>query len=67
MIIVGVSHCRDHIVSCSLRWQVVDGQEEQVHGAVIHGEHQDQAQGLQKLIRKSNEIMNLYSIVQSEN
>ena len=41
-----VSHCRDHIVSYSLRWQVVDGQEEQVHGAVIHGENQDEAKGL---------------------
>ena len=47
---------------------MVGGQEDQVHGIVIvihgvvvrgvvvHGEHQDQAQGLQQLIWKSNEM-----------
>ena len=46
---------------------VVGGQEEQVHGIVIVilGEHQDQAQGLQQLIWKSNEMFILEQIMEN--
>ena len=44
---------------------MVGGQEEQVHGIVVHGEHQDQAQGLQQLIWKSNEMFILEQIMEN--